>query len=477
MKNNIFKSTAIYFVGNVLAKIILFFLLPLYTKYIPSADMGYYDTAVAIVTFMSNVLFLDIGSAIMRFAFEYKQDLETTRKIPISTGMSIFLFSTLIYILISLVVGLTVDIQYVFWVAMYGLAASIQNLYSYLSRTYGYNSLFAVSGVVNTLVHVLTNILFIIVLKWDYRALYISAVIGMLSGVLVLEVKVRLFSKLKLKFFDKALFIRMLKFSLPLCINSVAFWLLSSSNKLIVSFLLGTEATGYLSIANKFNQVLFLVSTCFQLAWQELAFSRNNKLEAGTGEFYTKAMDLYTRILICGLLLCIPLIQLGLTIFPSFIDPSYNDSIILIPLALVGTVMSIICTFLGSIFGGLKKTNVIFVSSMAGAIVNIGLIYGLIQAGMGVMAANIAFMVGFFVAVVIRMLFLYKEIKMKFKVWNLLVFTPIIAGVIFVYNRLAWYYNLIVFVAMLAVTVLVLLPEIKHFIKSLKARKGAKRIG
>ena len=46
------KSSGIYFIGNVLIKMISLILLPVYTKYIPPNDFGTYDVSIAYVTFM-----------------------------------------------------------------------------------------------------------------------------------------------------------------------------------------------------------------------------------------------------------------------------------------------------------------------------------------------------------------------------------------------------------------------------------------
>lgn len=80
------KTSGIYFIGTVLHKLITFFLLPIYTKYIDKADLGTYDLATAYINFLCSILFLDIWSGIMRFAFEYEGE---ERKKPITSGIAI----------------------------------------------------------------------------------------------------------------------------------------------------------------------------------------------------------------------------------------------------------------------------------------------------------------------------------------------------------------------------------------------------
>lgn len=458
-KKNIFKSTLIYFAGNVSTKIITFFMLPLYTKFIPAADMGTYDSAIAIATFFASVLFLDIGSGIMRFMFEKQEEVDG-KKTAIYTGLAIFLCSLSLYLIVAVVAGLTFPFEYFVWIALYGFLLTVNTVYGYVARGYGYNLLYAASGIASTLVNVGCNLLFILVLKWDYVSLYIAQCAAMLIHILILECKCKILIGFRPRFFDKQLFKTMVRFSLPLCVNSVAFWLLNSANKVIVVSFLGAEFNGYLAIANKFTSILYLVSSCFQLAWQELAFSKDNNDLQSVGRFYTKAFDLYLRLLMVGLLLLIPLIRLGLTIYPNFIDQSYADAVTLIPLALAGAVMSIASSFLGSIFGGIKKNGIIFISTLVGAIVNIGTIFLLLNP-LGASAANVAFLLGFTSAVLVRTLVLRKAIGLKVRYWYFLIAIPVYLGVAYAFDRLNWVYNLLILLALLLGACFVMKNEIK----------------
>lgn len=459
----IIKSTGIYFVGNVLSKVIVFFMLPLYTKYIPASDMGYYDTAMAVVTFFSTVLFLDIGSGIMRFMFE-KKEVED-KNYAIYTGIAIFLFSLALYVVIAVIGGFVFNFEYFVWVALYGFLLCLTNMYGYVARGWGKNSIFAISGLVATAVNVTCNFVCILILGWDYKSLYISSCVAMVASIIILECSCKVIANFSKKFFDKELFKVLLRFSWPLALNSVAFWLLSLANKLVVTLMLDTTQNGYLAIASKFTSVLYLVSSCFQMAWQELAYSKQNKLgDINTGEFYSRAYDLYTRVLMVGLLLVIPIVNI---VFPVFINDSYSASAPLVPLALFGTIITILSSFLGSIFGGIKKTSTIFISTMAGAVVNLAVVFSLINV-IGVMAANVALLAGFAVNVIFRTITLKKYINLKVRYWYYIVFIPFFVVATFIYNNLGWVYNLAFFFVMCIAGVFVVRKEIKEIAAKIK---------
>lgn len=466
----IVKSTGIYFVGNILSKVMVFFLVPLYTKYIDSTAFGYYDAATAIVQFLQNLIFMDIGAVILRYMF----DLKENKGKAICVGMSMFFMCLIVYVVGGSITAVTAPVEYPWYLLAYGLVSMLAQISGYICRGYGNNVYYAVSGVVATLVSVSLNLLLILVAKMDYSSLYIASICSCFVQFAMLEIKNKSYKSLKKQYFDKPLLKEMFKYALPLAVNSVAYWGLTSLNKVLVSFLLGTAANGYLAIANKFTSAVYLLSTCFQLAWTELAYSKDNSLSKETGEYYTKALDLLIRVVMVGLALMLPAIKILLAIFPSFIDASYSTSIYLIPLAMGGAIVSIVSSFVGSIFGGIKKTNMVFVSTVIGTLVNAGLVVGLIYAGVGVQAANIGFLVGFFVNLVFRFIALKKCINLKVRYWYFLAFIPIYAGISFMFLYLKWYYLIIAIVVVIGLGILLFKNEIKILMQKIKDKKAKK---
>lgn len=239
------KSSGIYFIGNVLIKAIAFFMLPIYTKYINPTDYGTYDVAIAYITFFCSVLYLDIWSGIMRYMFDFKNEKDKYK--PIYTGGIIFIISSIIYMVLLFIIGSFIDVKYLFYIALYGFTMNLQNLFSYIARGLGRNLLYVLSGIVGSVVTVTLNIVLIVYIKMDYSALYISSIFGFLSSCLMIAIGCRIFRLDFYKFWDKKLFRSLVMFSLPLCLNSVAYWFLTSYNKVVISQSL-TKADNGLSL-------------------------------------------------------------------------------------------------------------------------------------------------------------------------------------------------------------------------------------
>ena len=122
------------FCRNNSSKTITFFLLPIYTKYISPKDMGTYDLHLAYITFLCSVLFLNIWCGIMRYTFEYTDE---EKKKPITSGVAIFLCSTVLYTIVFAVVWKVGNVPYLGWIYLYGILSNIQTLLGYLTRCFG----------------------------------------------------------------------------------------------------------------------------------------------------------------------------------------------------------------------------------------------------------------------------------------------------------------------------------------------------
>ena len=175
--NKFIKSTGIYFIGNVLSKIVVFLLLPIYTSYIPPEAMGLYDTGVTVITLFASVLFLDIGSVILKFSLEKECDNES---VPITNGSLIFIPSCAIYFILVTVCSFFFHYEYLGWIIVYGFTYAFNNAVGYVARALHHNTDYAVAGVIQTVLMVAINIVLLVGIGVDYKSLYISFAVSSL---------------------------------------------------------------------------------------------------------------------------------------------------------------------------------------------------------------------------------------------------------------------------------------------------------
>ena len=303
-----------------------------------------------------------------------------------------------------------------------GLCSMIQAIYTYTTRGLGYNAVFAVSGIVGSLVNSLTNVALILGFSMTVKSLYLAAIAGYVVQILMLERKVHLLRAIHPKLVRPRLLKRMLRFSLPLAANAVCACFLTNYNSIMVTNLLGLSENGVFSAAGKFAVALTLVSSCFSMAWQELFFSKGG--EEDKGAFYTRTMSYYYRFLTLTLALLLPVVNV---VFSFFIGPEYAGAFPLVPLYLISTGASIYSGFLGYIFSSDKRTNVVMVSTLAAAAVNVACLHLTIR-WIGAQAASLALLLGFAACIVIRQAILKKETGAKFP-FPFFLFSVVLLGV------------------------------------------------
>jgi O-antigen/teichoic acid export membrane protein len=398
------KSSGIFFVGSVLSKAIIFFMLPVYTKYIVPADYGYYDLSITYITFLSSMLFFDVWTSVMRFMYDSDSDIYKYK--AVQSGWYIFGMSSLCYAVIGILLLCLTHFQYLGWILLYGLASNVQSMYDFIARGFGKNIDFAVSGILNTLVTVLLNLFLIIGIGCDFSSLYISAILGNVAQIAFLESRIKILSNLNIQNHDRALIKQMFFYTLPLCISSVSSWLLTSFNRIVINTSMGNAANGIYAIGNKFGGAISLVTSCFVYAWQDVSFSRNVDDESN-GEFYSKACKKYLFFLGAGTALLLPMLNI---LFPFLVDQSYSDAKGTIPLFLLVAMAGAYSTFVENIFYALKDTKTIFKSMVISCLLNLALCYPLIR-WLGLNGANLAIFLSFLLNITIRALILRKKIK------------------------------------------------------------------
>jgi len=446
----------------------MFFLLPVYTSYILTSDLGYYDVSNNWLTLIITFLFVDIYVGIMRFIFDEKD--KTTIHKPIFNGLIIFSTSLIIYSILAFLLWVIFDIRFIGYIYMYGVCMVFNNLLGYLSRALGYSKLFAISGVIATLVTSCLNIVGLVFLKWGIEALYLSAIIGLLIQIIILEGKLGIFRKLSIQSYDSDILKRLFKYSLPLSLNSLAYWLLTGYTNVMISHLLGLEANGIYMVAVKFGVVINLLSTCFNLAWQEIAFKKGNEDKRTLSLFYTKVVNLLINFLGIG---AAALISISFVVFPFMVKGDYVSALDIIPLYIIVAVIAVVSGFLGQIYAALKATKVIMYSTITACAFNMVLV-PLFISFWGLQGATLGMVVSYLVNVVMRIFVLRNTVRISINYKGLLAICCLLATAFGVFYSKNLYINIgFVFITCL-IAVLVFWKYIKQILSLLLVRDRKK---
>ncbi len=422
------KNTAIFFVGNILSKLISFLLLPLYTSIIPTEDMGVYDVSITLVTMLLSFFYFEIWSAVLRYLYDGKTEEDKNR--VIKGGLAIFAVSTLLFVIACAIMCKILGYTYFYLIIGYGIMYGAVSYITFVARGLGKNVDFSVSGLINTFLQLSLNVLLLTRFHMDYSALYISYLVGSFVQVLYLCIRLGFIRRIKFAVFDYALTKNLLVYALPLCFNTVAYWFLNSSNRIVYNRIYGDSASGIYSIGNRFGNIIALATICFTYAWQDLAFSTSNDQSVNQKKFYTVACNKYQQFLTFAAVMIIPAIKI---LFPYFVKGDYTAADNIIPSFIVVAIISGYSSFVGNIFYAIKETKIISISTVIAAAVNLLICYPIIKVG-GAVGTNIAIIIAFVINIGIRAVVLKKKDVFSIQIKDMLVSVVWLAITICVYT-------------------------------------------
>ena len=393
-ETRLFKNTVIYTISNFGSKILTFLIVPLYTYYLTTSEYGTYDTIISILSLVTPLCILAINEGLLRWLLGSYSD----RSKIITVGGCIYLSLLLAVEIILTVTFRIVNWQYGVYFIILIVGSTMQTVLQFVARGLRRNKVFAVSGMLYTIVMLSLNLLCVMVIKMNIAGMFISIIAAYFVSNLYIAISISGDFSFKPKEFDKFLAKDMLKYSILLVPNNISWWIINVSDRLMLTYMIGASANGIYAIACKFPSIVAVLHTIFYQAWQEQAV-----LEYGSEDrdaFYTKIFNIYMRLSLCSVLILIPLSK---WIIMHFMDVSYQSGYMYIGILYLGSIFSSFSSFFGTGYISAKDTKSAMITTMIGAIVNIVLNLTFIPT-LGIWAACISTLIGYLVVWIIRII-------------------------------------------------------------------------
>lgn len=414
------QTSAIYFIGDVMAKIVSFFLLPLYTLYIAPAQFGQYDLVFTFINLVSPIAFFQIWDGAFRFSFD-KEKIDDKYYV-ISNALILFSLGILLYLPAIFLICNYYGFQYKSAVVIYGFTFGLQYMAGFSARIFLDNKLFVASGIINTFTSAILNVVLIMVFHFDILSIYISAIAGSVLQISFISFRLKILKHFSISHLDRPLCLRMLRFSIPLCLATVSYWLLTGFTKMSITGRLGMAANGLYAVAIRFSTAIVLLVNVFQFSWNELAYLIAN--DESRVEKYRMSTDFLIKSVLCGTVVACVVIK---WIFPVLVGPEYSEAFFLVPITIIGVSFNTVAGFLGTFFMMEKKTHHILYTTVTAAAFNCCLCYWGISR-FGLQGALFVLSASFLLLMLFRILIVSAKFKMKLSLVSLLsmAFLPLI---------------------------------------------------
>ncbi|MGR5959086.1 oligosaccharide flippase family protein [Bacillus cereus] len=439
--------------GNTLTKLIGIFLLPLYTSKINPESFGYYDLTISLINLVIPILFFQVWDGIFRFTFDYEKVAD--KYAVISNGIMIQIFGALLYSITFFVVtsSLNYSIEYKYLIFIQGVLFAFQYYYNFVARSFSKNTLLVATGLLNSIISILINVILIVIYSMGIESLYISYIVGTLIQIIILEVKVKVLSNFKVSTVSISLIKKLMLFSLPLCLTTISYWLLSGLIRLVISNRLGMYENGLYGVTNRLSSIMVLVVNSFQLAWYEMSYSMGK--EENKKSYYGKSLNYILKVILYIGSISLIIIKL---IFPYMIAEQYHEALTIIPITFIGVLINSYASFASTLFLAEKESSKLLMPTLISAVVNVFCLF-LLTNTFGLVGATISLTVAFFInglIITIKLKKLY-NIRLKASVLYGGVATLIISTFVFYYFKGVY---LIPFILILTVILIYVFKDI-----------------
>lgn len=362
--NSLLKTTGIYFIGNFASRLLMFFLLPLYTAYLSTSDYGVVDLLMSILPLIGPVFTLQATESIFRFLFDKKTNAE--KKICISSSLTIMLSGFLFFLVLYFGLGIYQKLMYGMLFAVYFIVSYFGTFAQQVSRGLGYSNAYAVSGVVSTIISAAVNIALIVGAGFGGDALLIAAIVSSAAVFVFLSAWIRLPKYISVKSVRKSEIVEQIQYGAPLIPNQICWWALSLMGKYVVLIYWGSSASGVLAFAVIFPNIITIITQIFFLAWVESAIRSFQRKESG--KYYSDAFRVFLPLVFSIAAVLIPFVNLYTSLA---IGADFQEGVQYVPVLMLASVFNCFATFLGSVYTAAKKTSQAFSTTIIAALVNV----------------------------------------------------------------------------------------------------------
>ena len=400
------KNTVIVSIGKICTQLITFFLLPVYTAVLSNEEYGVVDLLNTLTSLLLPIATLQIEQGIFRYLLDCRENKEKQTTL-ITTVSKFILVQFAICILIFLCASPFIHNEYKYFLMANLLMGILSSISLQICRGLGDNKTYAVGSFITGALTVILNVIFIVAFKWGAYGMLIATAISNLLCAIYVFVKKKIYKYIDIKQNDKKLLKDIIKYSVPLIPNMISWWIVSASDRTIISAVIGVAQNGIYSAANKFSGIFSTLYSVFNLTWTESASININSEDRD--EFFSKIFDFIVRFFGS---LCLGTIAVMPFVFGILVNEKFAESYYQIPILILGSVFNILVSFLGSVYVAKKLTKEIAKTSIIAAIINIVVNIALINQ-IGLYAASISTVIAYFAMFIYRWIDVKKYVSIK----------------------------------------------------------------
>lgn len=357
------RDTGIFAIGALGSKLVLFFLVPLYTNYMTEAEYGISDLVFSVAQLVMPFFSVCIFDSIVRFGLAKN----TKPQNVLLNGLLVCLGGGVLLFVVTPCFGLYPAIAEWKWLlSTYVFFSMINSVTMNYLKVKDLNRLYAILSMLQALSLAGLNIIFLCYASLGVFGYLLSVLISCGLNAGVSFIAGGLLRDLRGATLDCNLLKEMVLFAAPLILNSVSWWVIQSSNKIMVDIMLGASALGVFTVATKIPSIINVMISIFSQAWGLSSF-REIETTNDTG-FYSNVLNVYQSIAFGASLLLLIVAKPFMLIY---VGEDFFEAWRYLPLLLVSASFSAVASYYATMYSALKKNVNNMVTTSISAVVNV----------------------------------------------------------------------------------------------------------
>lgn len=457
-------NTVIFAIGNIGVKLIQFFLLPLLTVKLTKTDYNTADLLTSTLELILPLMTLGLAESVFRFGINTEHN-----KKSIFSNSLIIVLSGIVFILVGVCV---INFVYPknFWYLFSALYAvnAIDNIVNNYIRGIGKVKTFAFTGIAQAISLAGFSLIFVYVLGYGLIGYLLALILAYCVRIVAMFLFGQVYKYISFKSLDKKLLKVMIIYALPMIPNNISWWLVHAASKYICTGFLGSEIAGMYAAASKLPALINMLATIFLQAWSISTAKTIGDEEKG--KFNSTVFKYLSAFVLC----CTSAVFIILPYISRFLlQGEFYDGWIYSALLIFAAVLTCYSSYFGAFYGANFKTGMVFISTMAGAIINVAVSFAFIKL-IGIYSLLLASCLTYAVIVVIRMATTqkYSQIKINYfkEITSLAVVLAQALIITFVGSK--WWLQIILFVVLFAIRITDIIEIFKVLAGLFKRRKA-----
>ncbi len=394
----------LFALGSLGSKLVLFLLLPIYTHVLTDSEYGIAD----LVFTMGDLILPFISLAFYNGLLRYGLIKGKNQNALLCTAV-VFLGGSAAAVLLTPLIGLYPAVrEWKWYLCAHIIVHFARNSALVYLKVKDKNKAYAVLSIMQAILLVGFNVLFLIVFKLGIKGYLLSTILSNAVLAILSIIIGRVIPDIRGASLEKPLFKEMTSYSVPFIFNDVSWGVIHCADKIMIESMINGSMLGLYTAASKIPALVNAFTAIFSQAWGLASIKEYDS--TNDTKFYTDVFKYFSALVFGGTIILITITKPFMHIY---VGREFVESWKYVPLLLTSAAFAAISTFAGNMFGAYKQSKPIMISTVIACIANVVINYLLIPV-IGVFGAVIGTVSAYFVVAAVRLITLMQKTKIRF---------------------------------------------------------------